>query len=71
MTEKALHERMVDIANRDQLPEDHEMRLKAAEFADACDMLSNEQREFKPKVFLGRYARAKRAISNYTGEPLI
>lgn len=56
--------RMLELAESDNLPDDHPLRVRAGELEDLTLSCS-------AKAILGRYARAKRALNNYTGEPLI
>lgn len=56
--------RMLQLAELDNLSEDHPLRVRATELEDLTPDCS-------PKALVGRWARAKRALSNYTGEPLI
>ena len=56
--------RMLEVAESNNLPDDHPLRVRARELEDLTP-------ECNPKALLGRWARAKRALSNYTGEPLI
>lgn len=56
--------KMVEIADRDKLPENHEMRIKAAEFDKAT-------RGGEAKKTLGAWARARRVYCDYTGESLV
>lgn len=55
---------MLERAERDNLPSDHELRVRAIAIE-----------ELKPdhgvKRLLGRWARARRVWSDYTGEPLV
>ena len=55
--------RMRARADADDLPADHPLRVRAAEL-DAVDPEN-------PRQLLGRWARARRTWSDYTGEPLI
>lgn len=56
--------RMLEVAESNNLPDDHPLRVRATELEDLTPNCS-------AKAVLGRWARAKRALSNYTGEPLI
>ena len=56
--------RMLGLAESANLPEDHPLRVRAGELEDLTP-------DCGPKALIGRWARAKRALSNYTGEPLI
>ncbi len=66
-----LAEKMMNIAKRDSLPDDHELVTKAKEFEDAALGYTAEPQTCSVKKFLGCWARAKKAYSKYTGEPLI
>lgn len=56
--------KMIERANLHKLPADHPMRTAAAAFA-AADI----NRE-SPASYLGKWAQAKRAWCDYTGEPM-
>ena len=57
-----LYDKMLRIADRDNLPEDHLMRVRAIELREV---------EIYAKKLLGAWARARRVYCAYTGEPLI
>jgi hypothetical protein len=62
----ALYNDMFEIANRDNLPSDHPIRIKATELKEV------ESKEMPtPKHLLGSWARARRAYCDYTGTPLV
>ena len=61
-----LAEKMVRRADKDGLPEGHELRVKAKEL-DAAITNPN----FDARKMLGCWARARKAWTTYTGEPLI
>jgi hypothetical protein len=62
-----LYDEMFEIADRDKLPDDHPVRVKAVELKDVV-----EGREMPtPKHLLGAWARARRAYCDYTGIPLV
>jgi hypothetical protein len=62
-----LYDAMFEIADRDKLPEDHLMRIKATELKEVV-----EGKEMPtPKRLLGAWARARRAYCDYTGTPLV
>jgi len=63
-TRSDLSKRMIDIADRDNLPADHKMRV----VADAFDLAILFA---EPKKLLGAWARARRVYCEYTGETLI
>ena len=58
--------KMIQIADRDNLPEDHTLRVKALELKNV--LMSGE---FESKKLLGAWARAKKAYCEYTDEPLV
>jgi hypothetical protein len=66
-----LAQQMLTRADLDNLPEDHDMRTLALKFEEAALGFAAEPQTFTAQQFLGHYARAKRAWSNHTGEPLI
>jgi hypothetical protein len=59
---------MLDVADKDNLPEDHILRIRANELKATVEGSGDLP---SPKVLLGRYARAKIAFSEYTGKPLV
>jgi hypothetical protein len=63
----ALYDEMFEIADRDKLPGDHPMRIKAAELKEAV----GGKEMPTPKHLLGAWARARRAYCDYTGTPLV
>lgn len=65
MTEKSLYDKMLERADKDGLPKDHELRTKAVAFKEAI-----ESDGLGKKIF-GPWARARRAWCEYTGEPLL
>jgi hypothetical protein len=67
MTLTTLYEEMFEIANRDKLPDDHPVRIKAAELKA---VIEGEEMP-TPKRLLGAWARARRAYCDYTGTPLV
>lgn len=69
--DKSLPEKMLMIAKRDALPNDHELVMKAKAFSDACQGYLTEPQTCSAKKFLGCWARAKKAYCQYTGEPLL
>lgn len=66
-----LSNRMIDRADLDNLPADHDLRLKAAQFDMAAAGFYAEAKTCSVEKFMGCWARARRAWSEYTGEPLI
>lgn len=63
MTADDLPTKMRARADADGLPADHPLRVRADEL-DAADVSNTRQ-------LLGRWARARRAWSDYTGEELL
>lgn len=66
-----LSSRMIDRADLDDLPSDHDLRTKAAQLDIATAGFFAEAQTCSVKKFMGCWARARRAWSDYTGEPLI
>lgn len=67
-----LDEKMIQRADRDGLAPDHVLRVRAKELQDIeNEFLSASHDEGKAKRMLGAWARARRAWSEYTGEPLL
>jgi|LSPZ01.1.fsa_nt_gi hypothetical protein len=62
-----LYDEMLEIAERDKLPADHILRIRANELKTVFDGDGFPE----PKILVGRWARAKRAYSDYTGKPLV
>lgn len=71
MTETILSENMVNRANQDGLPEDHEIRLRAKEFDDAAIGFYGSPQTVNVKKFLGIYARTRRVWCEYSGDSLV
>lgn len=69
-----LDKRMVLRADRDELPSDHVLRVRARELNEAITKLLDGEPDpdmAKAKRALGCWARARRAWSEHTGEPLL
>lgn len=62
---------MVARADADGLPADHDLRLKAQAFDEACAGFYATPQTRDVKNFVGHWARARRAWCDYTGEPLL
>ena len=62
---------MVAGADADKLPEDHELRERAHQFDVAAAGFFAEEQTVTVRQFAGAWAPARRAWSNYTGEPLL
>lgn len=66
-----LGERMIQRADADGLPADHELRVKSAAFSEAAAGFYGDPQTVDVKTFIGHWARARRAWCDYTGDPLI
>jgi hypothetical protein len=69
-----LDKRMIQRADKDGLALDHALRVRARELNEALTNLLNGEPDpdmAKAKRALGCWARARRAWSEYTGEPLL
>ncbi len=66
-----LSSRMIARADLDNLPANHELRTKAARLDIATAKYYAEAQECSVQEFMGCWARARRAWSDYTGEPLL
>lgn len=66
-----LAKRMINKADEDCLPEDHDMRTKAKAFEDAVIGYFSKNQTKTAQQVLGCFARARKCWSDYTGEPLI
>lgn len=66
-----LAQRMIARAHKDGLPKDHEMNVLAVKFEDAASGFYGSPQTVDVKTFMGHWARARRAWSNYTGESLV
>jgi hypothetical protein len=62
MNDMSLAAKMIAIADRDGLPADHLMRIRAEEL---------ERVNLDARSLLGAWARARHVYCDYTGEPLI
>lgn len=67
----SLNEQMTARADRDGLPAGHDLRLKAEAFKVAAAGYWSDPPTVSIKEFMGCWARARRAWSEYSGEPLI
>jgi hypothetical protein len=63
----ALYDEMLEITDRDKLPDDHPMRIRATELKEVVE----GKEAPSPKCLLGAWARARRAYCDYTGTPLV
>lgn len=68
-----LAKKMIAIADRDNLPEDHELRVKALEFEEIYRKFFhfNEPDETTTKQFLGTWTKARKAFAKYTGTDIL
>lgn len=66
-----LHKRVTELAKQDGLAKDHPMIIAAEEFSRAATGFFAEIQTVSAKQFLGAFARARKAWSDYTGEPLL
>ena len=66
-----LAKKMLDMANADELPTEHELRTKAVAFDAAAKGFYGDPQTCDVKSMLGCYARARRAWCDYTGEDLV
>lgn len=66
-----LAKRMIERADKDNLPHDHVVRLAAKDFEDSAAGYWSEPQSKTVKQFLGAWARAKMAWRDYTGEQLL
>ena len=62
---------MIKRADKDHLPEDHDMRKLAIAFDEARDGYFSEKQSCDVKGFMSAWARARACWCEYTGEPLI
>jgi hypothetical protein len=65
---KSLYEEMLKLAERDNLPSNHILRIRANELKE---IIEGGGEIPTPERLLGRWARAKKAYCEYTGKPLI
>lgn len=61
-----ISEKMIALADRLNLPADHELRVRAREFTEAC-----AAKDVNARRLLGAWARARKAWCAVTGEPLV
>ncbi|MGE6778284.1 hypothetical protein ACQKFL_11655 [Vreelandella titanicae] len=66
-----LGSKMAERAEADALAADHELRTLANEFESAAQGFFADEQTVSAKGFVGACFRARRAWSEYTGEPLI
>lgn len=66
-----LGKRMIEAADKDGLPADHDFRLKAQAFEESVAGFFGEPQTMTVQQFMGHYARAKRAWCDYSGESLV
>lgn len=58
-------------ADKDALSSDHELRQLAEEFEKNVVGFYSEPQTVTVEKFMGSWARARKAWSDYTGEPLV
>lgn len=63
-----LSTKMREVADRDNLPDDHPMRIHAKHWEEATLKLNQG---IEVKKFVGIWARARRIYCEYTGESLV
>ncbi len=66
-----LGKRMIERADKDGLPPDHEIRTTAIAFEEGTKGFFAAEQTINVKQFMGRYARAKLAWNKYSGDPLV
>ncbi|MBF4433212.1 hypothetical protein ERJ77_01615 [Vibrio anguillarum] len=66
-----LADKMMQVAKRDCLPDDHDLVVKAKDFEQAALGYVSEPQTCSVRKFLGCWARAKKAYSQYTGADLL
>jgi len=69
MSKKDLADRMRERADQDQLPADHLLRVRARELDEVAFPFWEGKRS--ERDMLRAWARARRAWSEHTGEPLL
>ena len=62
---------MIARANDDELADDHPLRMLGKAFDTAAEGFYNSPQTVDVKTFMGHWARARRAWSDYSGEPLV
>lgn len=62
---------MINRADTDNLPLDHEVRIAARLFEDATQGYFADPQTVSVKKYLGQWARTKRIWSDYSGQPLV
>ncbi|WP_447556405.1 hypothetical protein [Vreelandella sp. EE22] len=67
----SLGAKMAARADADGLGGDHALRNRADEFESAASGFYAEEQTVSAKCFIGAWARANNAWSEYTGEPLL
>jgi|WetSurMetagenome_2_1015567.scaffolds.fasta_scaffold72825_2 hypothetical protein len=71
MDQAELAEKMLARADKDNLPEDHELRVKGKAFAEACKGYLGSPQTINVAQFMGAWARARKCWCAYTGESLL
>lgn len=71
MAQNELVRKMFALADKDALPENHPMRMRAKDFLEADEKYFSDPPLINPPQFLGAWARARKCWCEYTGEPLV
>lgn len=71
MTNTDLANKMLKLAEIDKLPDSHPIRVRAIELDEATTGFCSDPQTCDVRRFMGCWARARRAWSDYTGEPII
>lgn len=66
-----LSSRMIMRADADKLPEEHELRVLAAEFDAASSGFLATQQTVSVATFMGIYAKTRKAWCAYSGDSLV
>jgi DNA phosphorothioation-dependent restriction protein DptG len=68
-----LSDRVVARCNADKLPDNHMLRIRAAQFNEACSLADRDKEDTKEsaKKILGSWARLRKAWQEYSGESWI
>ena len=66
-----LSNKMLERAERDNLPADHELRIAAHAFATACAGFYGDPQTCPIKTFMGTWARTRKLWCKYSCESLV
>lgn len=66
-----LAKKMLARADADGLADDHPLRVKAVAFDEASVAFYSGQQTVDVRTFTAHWCRARRAWSDYSGEPLL